>query len=200
MEHILLYFNISSKEELLQRVGEGKVKMRELIYEIHSGLLERRENLLHQPTGILNRIELTTVDSVVVKSSACCRPTPLDRGLVGLLSVRGVSLHNKDCFQLKKLKFQREDAVEVRWRLRATPVPKPQKFVVADVTAKYLFSRLAEVPEKMRITAINERGGKADTAFLKWEVHFTVANLLDLKRVIRHLDRSFSEYTFDFRQ
>ncbi len=200
MEHILFYFNISSKEELLQRVGEGKVKMRELIYEIHSGLLERRENLLHQPTGILNRIELTTVDPVVVKSSACCRPTPLDRGLVGLLSLRGISLHNKDCFQLKKLKFQREDAVEVRWRLRGTPVPKPQKFVVADVTAKYLFSRLAEAPENMRIAKINECGGNLGTAFRTWEVHFTVANLLDLKRVIRHLDRSFLVYKFAFRQ
>jgi GTP pyrophosphokinase len=124
----------------------------------------------------------------------------LDRGLVGLLSLRGISLHNKDCFQLKKLKFQREDAVEVRWRLRATPVPKPQKFVVADVTAKYLFGRLAEAPENMRIVAVNERGGNPGAAFRTWEVHFTVANLLDLKRVIRHLDRSFLVYKFAFRQ
>ncbi|MCW5201026.1 bifunctional (p)ppGpp synthetase/guanosine-3',5'-bis(diphosphate) 3'-pyrophosphohydrolase, partial [Desulfobulbus sp. F4] len=116
MEHILLYFNISSRDELLQRVGQGRIQMRELIYEIRSGLLQSKDQLLHQPTGILNRIILTTVDPVVVKSSACCRPTPLDRGLIGLLSTRGISLHCKDCFQLKKLKFQREDAVEVRWR------------------------------------------------------------------------------------
>ncbi len=200
MEYILFYFNIATKEELLQRVGEGKVKMRELIYEIHSGLLESRDILLHQPTGILNRIELTTVDPVVVKSSACCRPTPLDRGLVGLLSLRGISLHSKDCFQLKKMKFQREDAVEVRWRLRATAVPKPQKFVVADVTAKYLFGRLSEGPEEMQIMEIVQRGDNPGTAFRSWEVHFTVANLFGLRRVIRHLDRSFLVYKFTFRQ
>ena len=98
------------------------------------------------------------------------------------------------------MKFQREDAVEVRWRLRATPVPKPQKFVVTDVTAKYLFSRLSEAPVEMRITELTQRGDNPGTAFCSWEVHFTVANLLGLKRIIRHLDRSFLVYKFTFRQ
>jgi GTP diphosphokinase / guanosine-3',5'-bis(diphosphate) 3'-diphosphatase len=200
MENILLYFNITSRDELLQRVGQGRIQMRELIYEIRSGLLQSRDMLLHQPTGILNRIILSTVDPVVVKSSACCRPTPLDKGLVGLLSTRGISLHSKDCFQLKKLKFQREDAVEVRWRLGTTPVPKPQKFVVADITAKYLFSRLAEGPEELRVAQVTQVGGSPDVASCAWEVQFSVANLLGLKKIIRHLDRSFLSCKFDFRQ
>jgi guanosine-3',5'-bis(diphosphate) 3'-pyrophosphohydrolase len=200
MENILFYFGISSREELLQRVGQGRIQMRELIYEIRSGLLQSKDQLLHQPTGILNRIELTTLDPVVVKSSACCRPTPLDKGLVGLLSARGISLHCKDCFQLKKLKFQREDAVEVRWRLSATLVPKPQKFVVTDVTAKYLFSRLAEGPEEFHVVQVVWIGGSPGADFCTWEINFTVTNLLGLKKVIRHLDRSFLAYQFDFRQ
>jgi guanosine-3',5'-bis(diphosphate) 3'-pyrophosphohydrolase len=200
MENILLYFNITSRDELLQRVGQGRIQMRELIYEIRSGLLQSRDMLLHQPTGILNRIILSTVDPVVVKSSACCRPTPLDKGLVGLLSTRGISLHSKDCFQLKKLKFQREDAVEVRWRLGTTPVPKPQKFVVADITAKYLFSRLAEGPEELRVAQVTQVGGSPDSSSCAWEVQFSVANLLGLKKIIRHLDRSFLSCKFDFRQ
>ncbi|MCW5201483.1 bifunctional (p)ppGpp synthetase/guanosine-3',5'-bis(diphosphate) 3'-pyrophosphohydrolase, partial [Desulfobulbus sp. US4] len=102
MENILVYFNIASREELLQEVGQGQLRLRELIYEIRNGLQMRSNDILPQPTGILNRIELTTVDPVVVKSSACCKPTPLDKGSVGLLSRRGISLHCKDCFQLKK--------------------------------------------------------------------------------------------------
>ncbi|MCW5210766.1 bifunctional (p)ppGpp synthetase/guanosine-3',5'-bis(diphosphate) 3'-pyrophosphohydrolase, partial [Desulfobulbus sp. N3] len=101
MENILVYFNIASREELLQEVGQGQLRLRELIYEIRNGLQMRSNDILPQPTGILNRIELTTVDPVVVKSSACCKPTPLDKGSVGLLSRRGISLHCKDCFQLK---------------------------------------------------------------------------------------------------
>ncbi|XOF35087.1 MAG: HD domain-containing protein [Candidatus Electrothrix sp. YB6] len=199
VENLLVYFNINSKEELLQEVGQGQIRMRELIYEIRHGLRMWTQEFLPQPTGILNRIELTTVDPVVVKSSACCRPTPLDKGTVGLLSRRGISLHCKDCFQLKKLKFQREDAVEVRWKMAATPVKKLQKFLLQATKEKQLFSILSFAPDSLHITDILRKGKKI-AAVPDWEVHFTVANLQGLKKIIRHLDRSGVRYLFDFEQ
>ncbi|WP_446008763.1 RelA/SpoT family protein [Candidatus Electrothrix sp.] len=199
MEYILIYFNLTSKEELLQDVGQGQLRLRELIYEIRNGLQMRSKEILPQPTGILNRIELTTVDPVVVKSSACCKPTPLDKGSVGLLSRRGISLHCKDCFQLKKLKFQREDAVEVRWKFSATPVKKEQKFIIVSATAKRLFKLLSLAPDALHVIDVL-RTGKGSTAVPSWEVRFTVTNLQGLKRIIRHLDRSDLRYSFDFKQ
>lgn len=200
MENILTYFGIASQDELLQRVGQGRTHMRELIFEIRSGLLRSGETLLHQPTGIFNRIELTTLDPVVIKSSACCRPSPLDKGLIGLLSVRGISLHSKDCAQLKRLKFQREDAVEVRWKLGLTKVTKPQSFIVPSAPASYIFSQLAAGPEEMAVMTVNRLGGKPDSPLSSWEVEFTVTDLLGLKRVLRHIERSFPACQFDFRQ
>ncbi len=199
MENILVYFNLASREELLQEVGQGQLRLRELIYEIRNGLQMRSKEILPQPTGILNRIELTTVDPVVVKSSACCKPTPLDKGSVGLLSRRGISLHCKDCFQLKKLKFQREDAVEVRWKFSATPVKKEQKFIIVSATAKRLFKLLSLAPEALHVVDVL-RTGKSSTAVPSWEVRFTVTNLQGLKRITRHLDRSDLRYAFDFEQ
>ncbi len=199
MKNILIYFNIASQEELLQEVGQGQLRLRELIYEIRNGLQMRSQEILPQPTGILNRIELTTVDPVVVKSSACCKPTPLDKGSVGLLSRRGISLHCKDCFQLKKLKFQREDAVEIRWQLSATPVKKEQKFIIVSATAKRLFKFLSLAPEALHVVDV-QRIGKSSTAVPSWEIRFNVMNLQGLKRIIRHLDRSDLRYSFDFEQ
>ncbi|WP_339136631.1 MAG: HD domain-containing protein [Candidatus Electrothrix sp. GW3-4] len=199
MENILIYFNLASQEELLQEVGQGQLRLRELIYEIRNGLQMRSSEILPQPTGILNRIELTTVDPVVVKSSACCKPTPLDKGSVGLLSRRGISLHCKDCFQLKKLKFQREDVVEVRWRFSATPVKKEQKINILSATAKRVFKLISLAPEALQVTNVLRTGNKS-TAVPSWEVRFTVINLQGLKRIIRHLDRSDLRYSFDFEQ
>ncbi|WLE95327.1 MAG: HD domain-containing protein [Candidatus Electrothrix communis] len=199
MENILVYFNIASREELLQEVGQGQLRLRELIYEIRNGLQMRSNDILPQPTGILNRIELTTVDPVVVKSSACCKPTPLDKGSVGLLSRRGISLHCKDCFQLKKLKFQREDAVEVQWKLSVTPVKKEQKVTILAATAKRIFKLISIAPDALQVTDVL-RTGKKSTAIPSWEVRFTVTNLQGLKRIIRHLDRSDLRYSFDFEQ
>ncbi|MDH3349522.1 MAG: HD domain-containing protein, partial [Desulfobulbaceae bacterium] len=99
MADILTYFRLSSLEELYLRLGEGGVRLKELLYEIRNGLFvgyDIRENTSEQ----LNKIELKTMDPVTVKSSACCRPSPLDKGVIGLLSERGLSLHRKECGQL----------------------------------------------------------------------------------------------------
>lgn len=197
MEDILSYFNISSMENLLQRVGQGRIRMRELIYEIRNGLYTGKETL-QLPTGIFNRIELTTLDPVVVKASACCKPTPLDKGAVGLLSRRGISLHRKDCSQLMKLKFQREDAVEVRWKRHTTRVIKPQKFLIMTATRSRLFMLLSVAPEEMNVTEVVRLSDRP--AMRAWEVGFTVGNLHGLKKIIKHLDRSNLLYEFDFEQ
>jgi GTP pyrophosphokinase len=196
MAEILVYFDIESLEQLFQMVGQGKIRMRELIYEIRNGLYAGKD-ALQQPTGIFNRIELTTVDPVVVKSSACCKPTPLDKGLIGLLSERGISLHRKDCSRLQKLNFQREDAVEVRWKNRETRVNKPQKVIIMATTRHRLFMLLSVAPEEMKITDVLLLSEKPTTT-LAWEVNFTVANLHSLKKIIKHLDRSSLVYEFGF--
>ena len=198
MADILAYFDLGSMDELFQRVGQGRIRMRELIYEIRNGLYAGRE-ALQLPTGIFNRIELTTVDPAVVKSSACCKPRPLDKGLVGLLSQRGISLHRKDCSRLQKLNFQREDAVEVRWRNRETRVVKPQKVIIMAATRQRLFMLLSVAPEEMKVSDII-RLSENPTPTPAWEVNFNVANLHGLKKIIKHLDRSSFVYEYAFEQ
>jgi len=198
MKDILTYFDIESLKELFQKVGQGQVRMRELIYEIRNGLYAGMETL-QLPTGVFNRIELITVDPVVVKSSACCKPSPLDKGLIGLLSERGISLHRKDCSRLQKLNFQREDAIEVRWKNRETRVIKPQKIIIMAASRHRLFMLLSVAPEEMKVTDVLLLSGKP-TPTPAWEIDFSVANLYGLKKIIKHLDRSSLVYEFDFEQ
>ena len=198
MKDILTYFDIESLKELFQKVGQGQVRMRELIYEIRNGLYAGMETL-QLPTGVFNRIELITVDPVVVKSSACCKPSPLDKGLIGLLSERGISLHRKDCSRLQKLNFQREDAIEVRWKNRETRVIKTQKIIIMAASRHRLFMLLSVAPEEMKVTDVLLLSGKP-TPTPAWEIDFSVANLYGLKKIIKHLDRSSLVYEFDFEQ
>ncbi|WP_457574874.1 RelA/SpoT family protein [Desulfolithobacter sp.] len=198
MADILAYFRIDSMEDLYLQVGEGRVRLRELIYEMRHGLYAGRETL-QLPTGVFNRIELSTVDPVVVKSSACCKPSPLDKGLIGLLSERGLSLHRKDCHRLQKLKFQREDAVEVRWKLRETRVTKPQKVIIMAATRHRLFMLLSVAPEVMKIDDIVALGGTPGGEQV-WEVNFRVADLYSLKKIIKHFRRSSLPYDFGLEQ
>jgi len=198
MEDILAYFDLASMDELYQRLGEGRLRMRELIYEIRSGLYVGKE-VLQVPVGVFNRVDLATIDPVVIKSSACCRPTPLDKGVIGLLSERGLSLHRKDCATLPKIRFQREDAVEVRWQWRKTPVPKRQKVVVMAASRSQLLSLLAGAPAEMEIEDIYLLSRKA-TERPAWEITFRVANLYGLKRALKHLSRAGVPYEFILEQ
>jgi len=196
MLDILTYFHLDSLDDLFLQIGEGRVRLRELIYEVRNGLYVGRETL-QLPTGIFNRVELATVDPVVVKSSACCKPTPLDKGVIGLLSNRGLSLHKKDCSRLRKIKFQREDAVEVRWKLRGTRVTKMQKIIVMAATRHRIFMLLSVAPEEMKVSEI-VRLGRQTAAPSAWEISFTVVDLYDLKKICKHFDRSGMPYVFDF--
>ncbi len=198
MNDILTYFHLDSLEDLFLQIGEGRVRLRELIYEVRHGLYVGRETL-QLPTGIFNRIELSTIDPVVVKSSACCRPTPLDKGVIGLLSERGLSLHKKDCDRLRKIRFQREDAVEVRWKLRETRVRRSQKILVPLATRSRIFLLLSGAPEEMKIDEVinlSQRPGSTSA----WEITFRVVNLYDLKKILKYFERFGLPFEFDLEQ
>ncbi|HBI15983.1 MAG TPA: bifunctional (p)ppGpp synthetase/guanosine-3',5'-bis(diphosphate) 3'-pyrophosphohydrolase [Desulfobulbaceae bacterium] len=194
MRYLLDYYNLESLEDLYLQVGMGKRRLRELIFEIKDCLYGEQETLEY-PTGVFNRVELSTLDPVVVKSSACCKPTPLDKGILGLLSERGLSLHRKDCARLQKIGFQREDAVEIRWDSRNTRVAKSQKVVVFDANRQRLFMLLSVAPSEMKIIDIIALTDRPNTT-PAWEVNFNAPNLYALRKIFRHLDRS--ELTYEF--
>lgn len=198
MGDVLEYFGIESLDELYLQVGMGKIRLRELIYEVRTGLFGGQE-ILQSPTGVFNRVELSTIDPVVVKSSACCKPTPLDKGIFGLLSERGLSLHRKDCAQLQKIKFQREEAVDVRWDLKNTTVVKPQKVVIFAANRQRLFMLLSVAPSEMKIIDIIALTHRPTTT-PAWEVNFTAPNLHALKKIFKHLERSELPYEFMLEQ
>ena len=198
MADIFTYFDIDSHKDLYLQVGEGRVRLRELIYEIRNGLYVGQPTLF-QPTGVFNRVDLSTLDPVVIKSSACCKPGPLDKGVIGLLSERGLSLHRRDCTQLQKINFQREDAVEVRWKLRNTRVEKTQKIIIMQATRNRLLMLLSVAPEEMKVVDIVYLG-KGALLVGDWEINFQVTNLYGLKKIHRHFSRSGLNYEFELDQ
>ena len=191
---ILSYFGVRSLQELQLALGEGRVRLHELVFEIRDCLYAGHTTFV-QSTGILNRVDLSTLDPVVVKFSACCRPSPLDKGNIGLLSERGLSLHRKDCVQLQKINFQREDAVEVRWKLNQTLITKPQKIIALNTNRNRLLLMLAVAPEEMRLSELVHLGKTTTSG--DWEVSFNVTDLYGIKKIIRHFSRSGLLYDFE---
>ncbi len=196
LPRLLSHFSLTDLDELYVHVGEGRLRLSTLIYQIKEKLYQGQSPLV-KPTGQLNKVELTTLDPVTIKISACCKPNPTDKGLYAFLSERGLSIHQKECPQLKKTKFQREDIVDLRWKLRQSRVDKPQSLVIMAATQHRIMMLLGVAPEEMRLLEVNLLS-KTPTANPAWEIWFQVPTLYVLRKVLRHFDKSALVYAFDF--
>jgi GTP pyrophosphokinase len=196
VQKVLRHFSLPDLDELYIHVGEGRLRLSTLISQVKQELYQGKSPLV-DPTGQLNKVVLTTLDPVTIKVSACCKPNPTDKGLYALLSERGLSIHHKDCPQLKKVKFQRDDVVDFRWNLRESRVDKSQSLVIMAATRHRIMMLLGVAPEEMRILEITLLS-KTPTPTPAWEVTFQVPTLHVLRKVLRHFDKSSLPYEFDF--
>ncbi|HIP82030.1 MAG TPA: bifunctional (p)ppGpp synthetase/guanosine-3',5'-bis(diphosphate) 3'-pyrophosphohydrolase, partial [Desulfocapsa sulfexigens] len=193
---VLDHFSLTDLDELYIFVGEGQLRLSRLIHQIKEKLYEGKSPLV-DPTGHLNKVELSILDPVTIKISACCKPNPTDKGLLGFPNTRGLSIHQRNCPQMKKVKFQRDDIVEVRWNLRETRVEKTQSLIILAATQHRIMMLLGVAPEEMKIQDISLLS-KTPTSKPAWAVTFQVATLYVLKKVLRHMEKSALPYDFGF--
>ena len=193
MSEIFEHFQTADLDEMYLHIGEGGLRLRELIHEIKNRLYADRETL-PPPTGALNRVEMTSLDPACVKFSRCCAPSPTDKGLYGLLSERGLSVHHKDCANIRTLNVQREDVVELHWRIKETRLDKLQSLQVLGAKRNRLLMLLGAAPAEMKIleiTALKKKSKLPD-----WDITFEVADLAGLKNILNHFQKMKLDYEF----
>ncbi len=197
MEEVSECFDLRDQTELYLRIGQGLLRLREVVSAIKSQMYSDHPSLM-PPTGALNSIQLDSVDPAWVKLSRCCHPLPTEKRLYGLLSERGLSVHRTECAKVLELKVQREDVIELRWKFKETWLDKPQTL---DIPAGHRRSKvlmaLAKAPDYVIILDMNSLSAKAKDGRTAWEVKFQVDNLHQLRAFLRHL-RKTSSLTFEF--
>jgi GTP pyrophosphokinase len=192
---ILESFELNSLEELYLQVGEGRLRLPTLIDRIKTLLFPESTSMI-RPTGAFNTIELTTLDPAFVKISACCKPSPTEPRLYGLLSERGLSVHSMNCPRLETIELQREDIVYVRWKQKETFVAKKQTLVFMAATRQKMMMYTGMAPAEMKILDLIVLS-KSPTATPAWELIFEIPCLYDLRQVLKHFDKSDLPYEFD---
>ncbi len=196
--NMLGQLSMESMEQLYLNVGSGEVSFRDLRHKIMNLLPE--DISVMKPTGRgLNKISLNILDPAVIKFSACCKPTPTQKDLVGILNERGISVHQKTCERFRSLKMRREDVVEVSWQLKETPITKPQHLFVPEATRNRIFMMLAVAPDKMKVADILVLS-RIDAKKPAWEINFDVSNLHGLKNILDHFEKSGLPYEFVIEQ
>ncbi len=191
---LLDHYSIEFLDELYVKIGEGRLRLRDVIENIKIRLFGG-ESPLVMPTGAFNKIELTTLDPVSVKLSSCCRPNPSAKDNCALLTEKGLSVHYKKCERFLKLNFQREDAVDILWKTRETSIRKKQILYVLKATRKEIMDVIAGAPEEMEMEGLQILSSYSQSQ-PAWELTFKASNLYILQKVIRHFEKSNIPFEF----
>ncbi|MGW8287980.1 MAG: TGS domain-containing protein, partial [Desulfobulbales bacterium] len=185
---ILEHLAMESLEQLYLNVGIAEVTYRELRHKIMECLPQ--DLTIRKPSGRgLNKISLNILDPAVIKFSACCKPNPTEKDLIGILNERGISVHQKTCERFRAVKVRREDVVMVSWLLKDTMITKPQHLFVPEATRNRLFMMLAVAPDNMKIADILVLS-RVEEKKPAWEINFEVANLHGLKSILSHFNKA----------
>ncbi|MGB9679363.1 MAG: RelA/SpoT family protein [Thermoanaerobacteraceae bacterium] len=190
-EQVLKKINVHSMEDLYAAIGYGGLMLNQVIPRV------KEEVKKLQKTNTLKVIErdkvqdkkqkiggmgviVKGVDNVMVKFSKCCSPVPGD-DIVGYVTKgRGVSIHRRDCPNIKDYVYDKNKIVEVEW------VQDKNISYQTDIQimANDRFGLLTEVTSiladiKIAVKAVNARTTKDNIAVINLTLEITSKEQLE---------------------
>ncbi len=129
LEGVAREMNCDKLEKLYQGIGAGKISphmvttkiIKEKNKTISADEIKETENIeeyiLPVRTRFTRGIKVRGLDEVLIKLARCCNPVPGDKIIGYVTRGQGVSVHRRDCTNLKSLLSDSERLIEVEWNL-----------------------------------------------------------------------------------
>ncbi|MEG6565351.1 bifunctional (p)ppGpp synthetase/guanosine-3',5'-bis(diphosphate) 3'-pyrophosphohydrolase [Thermoanaerobacterium saccharolyticum] len=190
MESVLKKLNMHTEEDLYAAIGFGGLALNQIIPRIKEELKQiESESKRHIPTvleakkkqkiggmGVIVKGE----DNVMVRFSKCCSPVPGDEIVGYVTKGRGVSIHRKDCPNIKDYVYDKNRIIEVEWDQGKNIAYQADIQIMAidryglltDVT-----SILADI--KISVRAVNARTTKDNIAIINLTLEITSKEQLE---------------------
>ncbi len=196
MQQLFNFFSLKDAEDMYEHLGDGRLRLPEVINRLrYEFKLESLNNVA--PGEEYNSIELSTLDPVSIKLSSCCKPIPTEKNNCALLTRERLSIHRRSCKRLHEIKFQREDALDVTWKAKSTPVKKPQTIHILEAKRQRIMMITGVAPTEMVISELSVLSA-TPTKTPAWQLVFTVSNLAVLQDVLKHFEKSGIQFEFEF--
>lgn len=178
LEQVLKKLNIHSADDLYAAIGYGGLTPNQVIPRIKEEF-KKIENQNSLKTVTLNKynkkqqkigglgVIVKGVDNVMVKFSKCCSPVPGDEIIGYVTKGRGVSIHRKDCPNIRDYVYDKNRIVEVEWDQGKNIAYQAD----IQIMANDRFGLLTEVTSiladvKIAVRAVNARTTKDNVAVI----------------------------------
>ena len=197
-------YNINCMDDLYALVGLGAVVASAFIAKLKEENLakDEKEEILNkaieeniQKNGKKKKennygVTVKGVDNLMVRFAKCCNPVPGDDILGYITKGRGVSIHRKDCSNLKTLiNEDPQKVVDVSWGISKGVAYMAEIQVKTEDKSGILSDVMNIIMDtKLPLNALNAKSAKGNLAYINIKVKIdTVDQLKELMRKIRKL-------------
>lgn len=156
-------------------------------------LEELSKEKIKKPNQSNNGIIVKGIDNCLVKLSRCCNPVPGDEIIGYITKGRGVSVHRKDCVNVKSLLSEENRMIDVYWY----EAEKARYNVEIEINANDRKGLLADIIKeiettKSKLVAVTSKSTKEKIAIT--EITIEVENIDELNKVLKQLRKIDSVY------
>ncbi len=200
-------YNYNSVEDMYASIGFGAISPNKIITRLlEEYKKEHEEDIIEEKIQELvtekprkskapkSGVIVKGIDNCLVKFSKCCNPVPGDDIIGYITKGRGVSIHRKDCTNLKDLLSEEERIIEVEWYNENEKVEYNVDIqVLANDRTGLLSDVVKEITsQKINIMGVNTRTNKERIATI--DVTLEVQGIEQLNQVIKQIRKIDSVY------
>jgi len=190
-DEVLKKLNIHTMEDLYATIGYGGLTLNQVIPRIKEEIKKSQKEIglksvpidkagkKKEKTGGTGVI-VKGVDNVMVRFAKCCSPVPGDEIIGYVTKGRGISIHRKDCPNIKEYLFDRNKIVEVEWDQGKNIAYQAD----IQIMANDRFGLLTEVTSvladvKIAVKAVNARTTRDNIAIINLTLEITSKEQLE---------------------
>ena len=169
------------------RKEHQEIDIEEKIQELRN--IQKDKKIKRPNSGVV----VKGIDNCLVKLSKCCNPLPGDEIVGYITRGRGVSVHRKDCSNLKDLLTEEDRMIDVEWYKEAKETYQVEIEVLANDRGGLLVDTLNALKEtKTKLMGVNTKTTKEHIAIM--DISIEIENIDELNKVQKAIRKVDSVY------
>ena len=155
---------------------------------IEQKILELSKNKSQKPKASGSGIIVKGIENCLVKLSKCCNPLPGDEIVGYITKGRGVSVHRKDCINVKDLLSEENRMIEVKWYEESKDMYNVNIEVFANDRNGLLMDILNVIKDsKAHLMGVSTKTTKEKIAIMG--VNIEIDNIEELNKLIKSIKK-----------
>lgn len=213
VQNVLKRYNYNTTDDMYASIGFGAISPNKILTRLleeykkeneEDTIEEKIQELVQTKTKVkkvpTSGVIVKGIDNCLVKFSKCCNPVPGDEIIGYITKGRGVSIHRKDCTNVKDLLSEEERIIDVEWYKEEKQGSYNVDIEVLSNDRTGLLGDIVKeiTGQKINIMAVNTKTDKDRIATI--DITVEVKDIEQLNKVLKAIRKVDSVYEVNRKQ